>query len=617
VVDSVAGSPVGAVASPAAGLPVRAVPESSTTVWRRSGHWRAVVVGGVVAAVVIAAGVFAWTQASGGNTGYRTASVTRADIGTSMSVVGNVEPVSDSSASFQVSGQVATVSVTPGQQVTVGQTLGTLNTTALSETVSSDQSSVSADEAKLVEDEENENSTSSTTPSAQTQTSTPSSTTTTTTPSGSGPSSTQTAITKDQATLTGDESTLSTDQQKEAADLSQAQKDCTSANTATTTGRTTCETALQTVSADEQRVTTDESTVSKDETALGQALAAESSGGSGSGTSTGSGSGAPTGGGSGAPTGNSGTGSTGHAVESASTDFTGNTGTGSPGAGSTGTDSTGGTGSTGSPGGSAGGTSTDTDTPEQIASDQADVDSSEADLTEAQESLNEATLTSPIDGTVVAVGITAGDTVSADSSTDTITIIGTDSYEAQATLDSSQVPSVKVGQSATVEVDGLNGNLVGTVAQVGPVESDDGSYDYPVVVALPSSAAAELYTGSTANVNISTGSVSNVVAVPTSAVQTRGTRSFVEELTKGQLTAKVIKTGMIGDTYTQVLSGLSPGQSVVLADYSEAVPSSSANENEVLGGGGGFGGFGGGGFGGPGGATFRISRAGAGGGFGG
>ena len=77
-----------------------------------------------------------------------------------------------------------------------------------------------------------------------------------------------------------------------------------------------------------------------------------------------------------------------------------------------------------------------------------------------------------------------------------------------------------------------------------------------------------MFTGSTSNVTITTGSVSNVVAVPTSAVQTLETRSYVLELDKGQLTRKVVKVGMIGDEYTQVLSGLSPGQSVVLADYS-------------------------------------------------
>ena len=83
-----------------------------------------------------------------------------------------------------------------------------------------------------------------------------------------------------------------------------------------------------------------------------------------------------------------------------------------------------------------------------------------------------------------------GDTVSADSSTEIITIIGTKSYEVQATLDSSQVPTVKVGQSASVEVDGVNGTLDGTVSQVGPVQSSDSGYDYPVVVALPATAAS-------------------------------------------------------------------------------------------------------------------------------
>ena len=63
------------------------------------------------------------------------------------------------------------------------------------------------------------------------------------------------------------------------------------------------------------------------------------------------------------------------------------------------------------------------------------------------------------------------------------------SYEVEATLDSSQVPSVKVGQSASVEVDGVDGTIDGTVSQVGPVQSGDVGYTYPVVVALPSSAS--------------------------------------------------------------------------------------------------------------------------------
>ena len=74
-------------------------------------------------------------------------------------------------------------------------------------------------------------------------------------------------------------------------------------------------------------------------------------------------------------------------------------------------------------------------------------------------------------------------------------------------------------------------------------------------------------------------------------MQTLGARSYVEVLSDGMLTRKVVKVGMVGDTHAEVLSGLTPGQRVVLADYAEAVPSSNTNT---------FGGFGGGGFGGPG-----------------
>ena len=184
-----------------------------------------------------------------------------------------------------------------------------------------------------------------------------------------------------------------------------------------------------------------------------------------------------------------------------------------------------------------------------------------------------------------------------------IVIIGTQSYEIAGTLSSTQVPSVKVGDSAGVQVDGVDGTINGTVSQVGPVQSSESGYTYPFVVALPSSATG-LFTGSTANVVIATGSVANVVAVPTSAVQTVGTRSYVTMLSNGTLTRKVIKVGMVGEIYTQVLSGLTPGQSVVLADYAEAVPSSNTDTF-----GGGLGGFSGaGGFGGVGGGAFRIER---------
>jgi trimeric autotransporter adhesin len=586
-------------------VPAVAVPKSSGSGWGRAGHRRAVLIGAIVLAIILGGGVAAWAEVAGGNTQYRMGTVTRANIGTTLTVVGDVAPVSQASAAFQVAGQVATVSVTPGQQVTAGQSLATLDSTALGESVSSEQSTLDAAEAKLVEDEENQSSAAA---SNKSQNPAPSASTTTTTSThngstgsgnGNGNGATNATVTQDQNQLTQDQATLSADQQQESADLTQEQAECTSAKTSTPAGQATCGTSLETLSADENQVSKDQETVSKDETALAQALNAEATGGSGGSTSSG-------GSGSGSPT------QTGHALSTDPTNTdTGNTGTGTSGGGGNGSFS-GGAGSTGSSGNSG---STNTDTPQQIASDQASIDTAEANLTEAEQSVNDAALSSPISGTVVSVGFAVGDTVSANSSSDAISIIGTSSYEVQATLDSTQVPSVKVGQSAAVQVDGDSGSVEGTVSQVGPVQSTSSGYDYPVVIALPSSDSG-LHSGATADANISTGEVDNVVAVPTSAVQTLGSRTFVTEISKGELIDKRISIGMVGNTYTQVKSGLTPGQSVVLADYAEAVPSSNTNTNlgSFLGGGGGAGGFFGGGgafFGGAGGGgTFKISRIG-------
>jgi trimeric autotransporter adhesin len=229
-------------------------------------------------------------------------------------------------------------------------------------------------------------------------------------------------------------------------------------------------------------------------------------------------------------------------------------------------------------------------------------------LVNAQQSLSDAQLDSPIAGTIASVGISVGATVSADSTTDAVVIVGTQAFETTATLTSSQVTSVKVGDSADVLVDGATKSVAGTVSQVGPVQSSDDTYSYPLVVSLPTSATG-LFTGSTATISVITSEAKNVLAVPTSAVTTDGTRHDVLVLSAGNLVDKPVKVGLVGYIYTQVTSGLKEGDSVVLADYAEAVPTSNtATTGGFGGGGGGFGG-GTGGFGGGGG---RFTAGGAG-----
>jgi HlyD family secretion protein len=476
--------------------------------------------------------------------------VVRTSVGESLDVVGTVEPVDDASASFQVAGQVANLNVTVGESVNAGQVLASLDPTALSESVSSAQSTLDSDNAKLTEDEDSQTSSATITSATSVE---PDPSTTSAESSSSGTTSTSATVTKDQAALVGDEAKASADQQQEAADLAQAEAVCagssssaptsttptstTTTTTAPTTTESTCTTALERVSSDQQQVSADQSSVATDETNLAKALSTEE------------------------PPSSASTGSSGESS--------------SPTAGAS---------------GAAGSASTASDSAEQIASDEASIDSAQADLTEAQQSLDDAQLTSPVSGTVASIGINVGDTVSAGSSTSAITIIGTQSYEVTATLSSTQIASVKDSDSAQVSIDGKSGTMTGTVAQVGPVQSSSSGYTYPAVIALPATVVG-LHSGSTANVSIQTGEAKNVVAVPTSAVMTQGTKSYVLVLSSGGTNETDIKVGIVGDIYTQVLSGLQKGNEIVLADYSEAVPSSNTTTVGGLGAtGGGFGG---------------------------
>ena len=80
---------------------------------------------------------------------------------------------------------------------------------------------------------------------------------------------------------------------------------------------------------------------------------------------------------------------------------------------------------------------------------------------------------------------------------------------------SSNVTSFPVVIDVTGNPSGVDGTIHGTVSQVGPVQSGSSGYSYPVSVALPATSSSDMHPGSTANLTITTGEVSNVVAVPT------------------------------------------------------------------------------------------------------
>ncbi len=125
------------------------------SVWRR---YRWPIVGVVVVVVAAAVGLSFWlTSGSSAPTGLSittvTVPVTTGTIQQTVASSGTIEPASQATLNFPVSGTVTAVDVKAGQTVTAGQVLATVGTTALSEDVSAAQAQLTAANDRLASDE--------------------------------------------------------------------------------------------------------------------------------------------------------------------------------------------------------------------------------------------------------------------------------------------------------------------------------------------------------------------------------------------------------------------------------------------------------------------------------
>jgi HlyD family secretion protein len=271
--------------------------------------------------------------------------------------------------------------------------------------------------------------------------------------------------------------------------------------------------------------------------------------------------------------------------------------TGSTGA----TGATGGkSGSTGSTGKGGSGGSTQAQHDARVAVDQAAVEAATTSVTSAEDAVTGATLKAPIDGVISALPYTKG---AVEGTSQSASILGTGAVQVTVDVPLATAQKLKSGMAATVTPDGSSTASDGTISSIGILPASSGNTPtYPVVIMVPDPGSG-LIQGATANVTITLASVSGVLTLPNSALIPTGTNgtSTVTLVQNGQLTKATVKTGAVGATSTQILSGVTTGQVVEIADPSQAVPASSVTANQLSRGGGGAGG--GGGFGGGAGGT--------------
>jgi RND family efflux transporter MFP subunit len=159
------------------------------------------------------------------------------------------------------------------------------------------------------------------------------------------------------------------------------------------------------------------------------------------------------------------------------------------------------------------------------------------------------------------------------------------------TLNLTQIdaPNVKVGNNATVTFDAFTGKtFTGKVVSIDTVGiTSSGVTTYPATILLDTTPQGILPNMS-ASANIITQTKNNVLLVPTSAVQTQNGQTYVRVMKNGQISQATVEIGVASDTQTEIVSGVSEGDTVVTGTTTASSATRTATSVFSAFGGGGF-----------------------------
>lgn len=502
---------------------------------------------------------------------YQLATATLGTVTQTLSLAGNLTPTDSTSVDFVSSGRVATVGVQPGDTVQPGQLLAKLDSAALDDAMTQAQANLQSAQAKLSLDQQgptqqNLASAQSAVSSGQVGLSNAQSS------YNDAQSVNQQSVSAAQATLSSAQNLTTPDQNTVAADQSRVANDQSSINANCPGGTppsSSCQQAQQQLAGDTQHVAADQQALAKDEQSATSAASALSA-------------------------------AQVHAQQSndqaraqvATANVQLQNAQNQLVALQNGT------------------------TSQQITMDQSQVSIAQVSVNTAQRNLAGATLTAPVAGLVAQVNVTVGaaagsssgassspsSTTSASASSGTspsasagstnhaVVLLTPGAFQVVGTVSDAQANQIATGQRARITPAGATQAIDGHVTAVSPEATvTAGVATFSVTVTLDGNHPA-LHAGTSATISVVVNQVVQVVTLPTAAVHGNGSGATVQLMVNGSPQSRPVIVGASDSTRTEIQSGVSVGDTVVLATISSTVPSNSNNSGGgglIPGGGGG------------------------------
>lgn len=228
-----------------------------------------------------------------------------------------------------------------------------------------------------------------------------------------------------------------------------------------------------------------------------------------------------------------------------------------------------------------------------------------ADLNAQKATAAERTVTAPIAGTVTTLSVAIGDTLGGSTSangtgaTTPVVIQNLTTLKALIAVNEVDIASVAVGQKVSMTFDAVsNLTLTGKVEKVDTVgTATQGVVTYSATIgfdALDAKVRPEM----SVNAVITTEVKQDVLSIASTAIKTASDdSSYVQILVNGAPQNKTVTIGVSSDTNTEIVSGLTEGESVITQTTTSTTTTSNTTNASTRGGGiqtfGGPGGFGG------------------------
>lgn len=197
----------------------------------------------------------------------------------------------------------------------------------------------------------------------------------------------------------------------------------------------------------------------------------------------------------------------------------------------------------------------------------------EAQIRSQKDSLKDDHLTAPISGRVKSVDIKPGMevnsapselTTQAKSPTSAIVIDSGGSLVAETKVDGASAATIRVGDPVQLAVP-KHPAVDGKVSSIGMISTDpsSGAESAPVTVMITGK-PSDIYPGLTTQASITLVQKTHVLSVPSDAIHTSGTRTYVDEMVNGHSVEHDVRVGAVGTNVTQIVSGVSDGTKVVV-----------------------------------------------------